>query len=98
MPKKCGIETLYYHDFAEKIRANSLKKCELVRKMLGKSVCVAYLCSMFDRIKAYIRLQKIISARIREWENFMEWVRMASLQSKKEKRELSHAPEKRTKD
>ena len=38
-------------------------------------MCDAYLCSMFDRIKAYIRLQKIISARIREWENFMAGIK-----------------------
>jgi len=53
---------------------------------------------MSNRIRAYFRLQRIRKrirkAECEEWENYMEWVRMASLQRKKEKRELSHAPEK----
>ena len=68
--------------------------CELTQKRLGKCVCDAYLCGMFTRIKAYFRRQRILMAEMEEWENYMEWVRMASLQRKKEKRELSHAPEK----
>lgn len=44
MPKKCGINTPYYHVFLGKIVVNSLKKCDLSQKMLGKSVCAAYLC------------------------------------------------------
>ena len=30
--------------FRGKLRLNPLKKCDLVRKVLGKSVCDAYLC------------------------------------------------------
>lgn len=67
---------------------------KIVEKVLGKSVCAPYLCGMFTRIKAYFRRHRILMAEMEEWENYMEWVRMASLQSKKEKRELSHAPEK----
>ena len=44
MPKKYVINTLYYLVFALKIARNPLKKCDLVQKMLGKSVCAAYLC------------------------------------------------------
>lgn len=86
MPKKCGIATLYYHDFAEKIRANPLKKCELVRKMLGKSVCVAYLCGMFTRIKAYFRRHRILMAEMEEWEKFMDELRKELAQDGDNKR------------
>ena len=33
MPKKCGINTLYYHVFALKIARNPLKKWDLVQKI-----------------------------------------------------------------
>ena len=47
MPKKCWINTLYYHVFAGKFACNSLKKCDLDEKLFGKCVCAAYLCSGF---------------------------------------------------
>ena len=90
MPKKGGIDTLYYHVFVGKLACNSLKKCDLAQKVLGKSVCDAYLCSMSNRIRAYFRLQRIRKrirkAECEEWEKFIKEVRMKSLQDRNDKR------------